>query len=230
MKSTILTPLIILLLTISSNVNAQQQEKEYTYQVKIVNSKGKPQPDIYAYYETNDKGKRYFKSDSNGIMTITSTDVYLEMNIDPEKSKGYHRTFFNFYHEPKGDVVYDTKKEIDKALKGEAVTICQEMPEYPGGMHECMRFLNKKVWEHPIIAKENSFHANRTGIPEMVIIQFIIDKKGNIKFPAVVKGLGSPIDQAAIDVLLAMPRWKPGMQKGKPVNCLFAIPVRVLFI
>ena len=83
MKATIITPLIILLLTISSNVSAQQQENEYTYQVKIVNSKGKPQPDIYAYYETGDNERKYFKSDSNGIMTITSTDVYVKMNIDP---------------------------------------------------------------------------------------------------------------------------------------------------
>ena len=74
MRGFILTTLAILLLSFSHTTYAQQQEKEYTYQVKIVNSKGKPQPNIYAYYETNKKERNYFKSDSNGIMTITSTN------------------------------------------------------------------------------------------------------------------------------------------------------------
>lgn len=146
MKATIITALAILLTSISSTASAQHEPKEYTYQVRIVNSKGKPQPDIYAYYENRySKERKYFKSNDKGIMTITSTNVYVQMNIDPEKSNGYHRTFFSFYREPEGEVVYDTQKDIDKVLKGEVLTVCQEMPEYPGGIQECTKFLNKKA-------------------------------------------------------------------------------------
>ena len=230
MRTFILSSLAILLLSINHTAQAQQQ-KEYTYHVKIVNSKGKPQPNIYAYHENYyTKERKYFKSDKNGMMTITSTEVSVDMYIDAEKSNGLHRKFFHFYREPKESIVYDTKKEIEKAMKGKVLTTIQEHPEYPGGIEECIKFLHKKAWEHPVIKKENSFHANRIGIPQSVIIQFIIDKKGNIKYPAVVRGLGSPIDQAAIDIILSMPKWEPGKHKGKPVNCLFALPVRVLFI
>lgn len=220
MKATIITPLIILLLTISSNVSAQQQENEYTYQVKIVNSKGKPQPDIYAYYETGNNERKYFKSDSNGIMTITSTDVYVKMNIDPEKSKGYHRTFFSFYHEPKGDVVYDTKKEIEKALKGKVFSVCYEMPEFPGGIQECLKYIQEKIDE------KRTPYDYCSGVQGTVIIQIIVDKKGNITFPVVICGTDPVLDKFALEIIQSMPKWKPGKdKKGKTVNVMFTIPV-----
>ena len=116
MKTFILTSLAILLLSINHTAQAQQQ-KEYTYHVKIINSKGKPQPNIYAYHENYyTKERKYFKSDKNGMMTITSTEVCVKMYIDAEKSNGLHRKFFSFYREPKESIVYDTKKEIEKAM------------------------------------------------------------------------------------------------------------------
>ena len=115
-------------------------------------------------------------------------------------------------------------------MKGKVLTNSQEHPEYPEGIEECLKFLHKKAWEHPYIRNENCKQANRIGVHNTVLIQFIVDKKGNIAFPVVIRGLGEPMDQAAIDVLLSMPRWKPGKHKGKPVNCLSVIPIRVLFI
>ena len=222
MKTMVITPLIILLLTISSTISAQQAEKEYTYQVKIANSKGKPQPDIYAYYETTDNEREYFKSDSNGIMTINSNNHYVEMNIDPEKSKGYHRTFFSlYYRKPKADVVYDTKKEIEKALKGKVFKICHEMPEFPGGIQECLKFIKEKI-----DATRTPYDYCCGGVQGRVIIQFIVDKKGNITFPLVIRGIVPYLDKFALKIIQSMPKWKPGKNKrGKPVNVMFTIPV-----
>ena len=222
MKATVIIPLIILLLTISSTISAQQAEKEYTYQVKIANSKGKPQPDIYAYYETTDNEREYFKSDSNGIMTINSNNHYVEMNIDPEKSKGYHRTFFSlYYRKPKADVVYDTKKEIEKVLKGKVFKICHEMPEFPGGIQECLKFIKEKI-----DATRTPYDYCCGGVQGRVIIQFIVDKKGNITFPVVLRGIDPVLDKYALEIIQSMPKWKPGKdKKGKTVNVMFTIPV-----
>ncbi len=39
------------------------------------------------------------------------------------------------------------------------------------------------------------------------------------------KNVSDEIDAEAVRVIKAMPKWKPGMQKGQPVRVKYTIPV-----
>jgi RNA polymerase sigma-70 factor (ECF subfamily) len=40
------------------------------------------------------------------------------------------------------------------------------------------------------------------------------------------KSVEEHLDKEALRVVSAMPKWKPGKQRGKPVRCRFSVPVR----
>ena len=104
-----------------------------------------------------------------------------------------------------------------RAVKGEVFQVVEEMPEFPGGMAECMKFLSKNI-KYPTQAKEN-------GIQGRVIIQMVVTKEGDIAEAKVVKGVDPLLDAEALRVINSMPKWKPGKQRGEAVNVKYTIPV-----
>ena len=95
--------------------------------------------------------------------------------------------------------------------------VCEEMPEFPGGMRECMNFLGKNV-KYPATAQEK-------GIQGRVIVQFVVNRDGSIVEPKVVRGVDPELDAEALRVISIMPKWKPGKQKGEAVRVKYTIPV-----
>ncbi len=67
--------------------------------------------------------------------------------------------------------------------------------------------------------------ARKAGIEGRVVIQILIDEKGQIISTTIIKSLGNNgCDQAAIDAIMAV-KWKPAMQRDKPVKVSVSIPV-----
>ena len=95
--------------------------------------------------------------------------------------------------------------------------VCEEMPEFPGGMAECMKYLSKNI-NYPEDCKKE-------GIQGRVIVQFVVDKDGSIKDPTIARGVHPSLDKEALRVLSGMPSWKPGKQKGEAVKVKYTIPV-----
>ena len=95
--------------------------------------------------------------------------------------------------------------------------VCEEMPEFPGGMRECMNWLGKNV-NYPATAQEK-------GIQGRVIIQFVVERDGSITEPKVVRGVDPDLDKEALRVVSAMPNWKPGKHKGEAVRVKYTLPV-----
>ena len=95
--------------------------------------------------------------------------------------------------------------------------VVEEMPEYPGGMAECLKFLSKNI-KYPTISQEN-------GVQGRVIIQFVVNKDGSIVDPVVARGVDPYLDKEALRVVSMMPKWKPGKQRGKPVRVKYTVPV-----
>ncbi len=59
-----------------------------------------------------------------------------------------------------------------------------------------------------------------------MIAKFIVNKDGSISDVEVVKSGGDPsLDKEAVRVIKSMPKWKPGMQRGKPVRVKYTAPV-----
>ncbi len=91
------------------------------------------------------------------------------------------------------------------------------MPEFPGGTAKMMDYLSKNI-KYPEEAKEK-------GISGRVFLSFVIEKDGAVSNVKVAKGIGKECDDEALRVVKAMPKWKPGLQKGKPVRVNYMLPI-----
>lgn len=100
----------------------------------------------------------------------------------------------------------------------EIFMVVEHMPEYPGGMGELMKFLQKNL-KYPTQAQKDSIQGR-------VIVQFVIDKTGKVINPVIKRSVSPELDAEAIRVVNAMPLWTPGRQKGKAVSVKFTIPVQ----
>ncbi len=61
-----------------------------------------------------------------------------------------------------------------------------------------------------------------------VFVNFIIDEEGNVTSPKIIKGIQPRIDAKVLKVIQKMPKWQPGIQRGKPVKVSFNIAVPLL--
>ena len=96
--------------------------------------------------------------------------------------------------------------------------VVEQMPEFPdGGMAGLMQFLSKNI-KYPTIAQEN-------GTQGRVTVQFVVNKDGSIVDAKVLRGVDPYLDKEALRVIGSMPKWKPGMQRGKPVRVKYTVPV-----
>ncbi|WP_293300492.1 TonB family protein [Pedobacter sp. UBA4863] len=58
-----------------------------------------------------------------------------------------------------------------------------------------------------------------------VYVSFVIEKDGRLSSAKVERGLGYGTDEEAIRVLNLSPKWKPGIENGKPVRTDYRIPI-----
>ena len=119
------------------------------------------------------------------------------------------------------------------------------LPQFPGGETELYGWLARNV-KYPSEAIEY-------GVQGRIFVQFVVEKDGNISDIKIAKvsdgraivvtaykakddspeelnkeneekGLKALQDES-IRVVKAMPKWKPGTNKGKPVRCYFNLPI-----
>ena len=96
--------------------------------------------------------------------------------------------------------------------------VVEQMPEFPnGGMAGLMQYLSKNI-KYPAIAQEN-------GTQGRVTVQFVVNRDGSIVDAKVLRGVDPYLDKEAIRVISSMPKWKPGMQRGKAVRVKYTVPV-----
>ena len=99
--------------------------------------------------------------------------------------------------------------------------VVEKMPSFPGGMKAMMDYLKENT-EYPAKAVKNKIQGR-------VIVQFIVDEKGNLSDVKVAKSVEPSLDAEAVRVVKAMPRWNPGIEKGKAVKVRYTLPVTFRF-
>lgn len=105
----------------------------------------------------------------------------------------------------------DTKK-VEEVEEPEVFIAVEEMPELIGGLESV-----QKLIVYPEIAK-------KAGIEGRVFVQFVIDEKGNVTNPIVLKGIGGGCDEAALEAVKKA-KFSPGKQRGRPVKVQYSIPI-----
>ncbi len=84
----------------------------------------------------------------------------------------------------------------------------------------------KKIGEH-VAEKFNISIAKKLKLepgPQRINVQFKINKKGEV-VNVLAKASHPKLEKEAIRVVKSLPTMEPGMQKGKVVNVLYALPI-----
>ena len=135
------------------------------------------------------------------VIEIVEDEVEIENEVEIEDT------------ETDEDEIIEIEEEDDE----EFFMVVENMPEFPGGDLGLMKFIQKNV-KYPAIAKEY----NITG---KVYVSFIVDKAGSVTNVKIVRGVDKNLDAEALRVVSALPKYKPGKQRGKPVRVMFTIPI-----
>jgi protein TonB len=96
-------------------------------------------------------------------------------------------------------------------------TAVEQEPSFPGGMEQFYRFLQTNI-RYPAKAFENNVQGK-------VFLTFVVEKDGSLTDIKVVRGIGSGCDEEARRVFTISPKWKPGIQNGRPVRVQYTMPV-----
>ena len=90
--------------------------------------------------------------------------------------------------------------------------VVEQMPQLRGGLGA----LQRKV-SYPEMAR-------RAGIQGRVTIQFIVNERGEVEDPRVIRGIGGGCDEEALKAVQSA-RFTPGMQRGRPVRVQYSLPI-----
>lgn len=100
----------------------------------------------------------------------------------------------------------------------EIFKVVEQQPEFNGGVAALLKYLAENI-KYPAIARENNIEGK-------VIVQFVVDEKGDVSQAKVVRGIGGGCDKEALRVVETMSgMWKPGKQRGRAVKVWFTLPV-----
>lgn len=97
---------------------------------------------------------------------------------------------------------------------------CDQRPTFLNSA-DPRQFLEKWVYQYLRYPQE----AIRNGIQGRVMVEFIINKDGKVSDARVVKSVSPELDEEALRVVMASPKWKPGKVKGEKVRVSMSIPV-----
>ena len=116
------------------------------------------------------------------------------------------------------EVVVEKPVEEPKEVKAEQVFITvEQMPQFPGGDAELMRYLQSHM-NYPPMAAENNVQGR-------VVVQFVVDKTGRVGEVKVVRSVDRDLDKEAVRVCKSLPKFTPGRQNGQAVSVWYTLPV-----
>jgi len=111
--------------------------------------------------------------------------------------------------------MHDNKSEDPDSIK--TFLNVEVMPIFPGGEQALKEFIGRSI-RYPVEAAKRREQGR-------VYIQFIVDVDGLVTGIKVARGVSPLLDAEAVRVVKSLPRWKPGIQKGKPVRVSYTVPI-----
>ena len=109
------------------------------------------------------------------------------------------------------------KNNVKESVDEPTFITVEQMPEFPGGQEGLVNYLVENL-NYPEKAKAKK-------ITGKVYVSFVVEKDGSISNVKVLRDIGYGCGEEAMRVVKAMPRWKPGMQRGKNVRVQYTLPL-----
>lgn len=144
------------------------------------------------------------------VLNIVDDDVEIEDELEIEDTEADDETIIDV-----APVVVAEAEEVEEET--EVFFIVEDMPEFPGGELALRKWIANEI-KYPVIAQEN-------GIQGKVYVTFVVGKDGSVNNATVARGVDPSLDKEALRVVNALPKWKPGKQRGKPVNVSYTVPI-----
>lgn len=114
--------------------------------------------------------------------------------------------------------LFQDAKEEETVAEEQVYFIVEEMPTFQGQGIDGFRTYISKSMNYPEIAIKNRIQGR-------VFVQFVVETDGRISNIKVVHSVDPILDQEAIRVISAAPKWTPGRQRSKPVRVSFTFPI-----
>ncbi len=227
-------PVLAILMIANTKVTAQEKkavDKPITIemgQFEIYDDDGAPMQlrDTVIYGEDGSSIK--FQA-SEAFDPITG-EPCKKLTVTSYNADGTENSFFITETEKRGDTarysiepfsisgsLFETLLDVATSKEDTVYQIVEQMPQYTGGEEAMMKYVAENI-KYPQEAKDKN-------ISGRVFIGFVIEKDGSVSNVKVVRGIGGGCDEEAVRVIKEMPKWKPGMQKGKPVRVSYQIPI-----
>ena len=119
----------------------------------------------------------------------------------------------NVVREYKDEVIVEEKKpEPEQVFQS-----VEQMPKFPGGDAELMKYIQEHL-RYPTMAAENNIQGR-------VVVQFVVTKNGSIGEVKVIRSRDQDLDKEAVRVVKSLPNFIPGRMNGQPVNVWYTLPI-----
>ena len=120
----------------------------------------------------------------------------------------------NVVREHKDEIIVEEKKPVEE---NKVFTAVEQMPQFPGGEAELMKYIQKNL-KYPPVAMENNIQGR-------VVVQFVVTKTGKIGEVKVARGKDPDLDKEAVRVVKSLPDFIPGKMNGHAVNVWYTLPI-----
>jgi len=90
-------------------------------------------------------------------------------------------------------------------------------PEFPGGMTAFLKYVQDN-YRYPAPAVEQ-------GVNGRIILQFIVERDGSLTDIKIIRDLRFGTGEEAVRLLKSSPKWRPGIQNGRPVRVTYTLPI-----
>lgn len=143
------------------------------------------------------------------VINIVKDDVEVEDEIEIDVEADQETVMQDFVP------IVEEEEEVEEM---EIFTVVESMPSFPGGEAARIEFLRNNI-KYPQMARES-------GIQGTVYVTFVVEPDGSVTDVRVLRGIGGGCDEEAVRVIKMMPKWNPGLQRGKPVRVQFNMPIK----
>lgn len=190
----------------------------------------------YLRIQKNDsKSKIILIEDFYPTGEIQMKGTYLSM--DPEIRNGEFIWFYKngnkqkecYYY--KNKIIECSEWTIDNVRKSDVIRVSnkfdgeevyelksiEKAPKFPGGIPKLIDFISKNT-KYPE-------DAHQKGISGIVIVNFVVNKKGKVVKIKIANSIYPTLDNEALRVVKKMPKWMPGELNGRKVNVMYEIPI-----
>lgn len=148
------------------------------------------------------------EKESNQLNKVDETQELAPEDIDPVEKQ----------EEKQEENQQEEEKEEPINLNdAETLKIVEQLPEYPGGMVEFMKWLTAML-KYPDAALKRKIEGK-------VMVSFIVNADGSVSDVKLVQGTHKLLDDEALRVVRLMPKWKPGLEGGRPCRTMISIPI-----